>query len=64
MIDTNLKITKKYSHIYNELYSNNILFYSVEELIKFINQHLTTHEEILKCRWFSSNVQKLEKISF
>ena len=55
-----LKNNKKYSHIYNELYSNNILFYSVEELIKFINQHLTTHEEILKW-WFSSNVQKARK---
>ena len=55
-----LKHNKKYSGIYDELYSSNILFYSVEELIKFINQHLTTHEEILKW-WFSSNVQKARK---
>ena len=55
-----LKHNKKYSGIYDELYSNNILFYSVEELIKFINQDLTTHEKILKW-WFSSNVQKVRK---
>ena len=55
-----LKHNKKYSGIYDELYSSNILFYSVEELIKFINQDLTTHEDILKW-WFSSNVQKVRK---
>ncbi len=55
-----LKHNKKYSGIYDELYSSNILFYSVEELIKFINQDLTTHEKILKW-WFSSNVQKVRK---
>lgn len=55
-----LKNNRIYSNVYEDLYKSNILFYSVRDLIRFVNNNLNSHEKIFKW-WFSHDVQETRK---
>jgi len=52
---------KIYSKVYNELYKNNILFYSPIKLINFINKNLSSYKKIMNW-WYSKDVQQAKDL--